>query len=474
MAKSEDRKGLAHRYLPVGELDREEMLAAIGVSSVDDLFASLPKEILLREPLDISGPYSDQELRGYFRTLEGRNRVAGRDVVSFLGAGAYRHATPAAVDHLIQRSEFLTVYTPYQPEVSQGTLQSIFEFQTLISILTGLPVANASLYEGASAFAEAVLMAERIQRKRRRIVVSRGIHPHYRATLRTYAQNLELEIVEVGWDETGRTDLGRLEAVLDETVACVAVQSPNYFGVIEPWARAAEPAEKAGALVVGVVAEALSLALLQSPGEGGCHIAAGEAQSFGLPLAFGGPYLGFLACRDEFRRQIPGRLVGETVDVEGRRAFVLTLATREQHIRREKATSNICTNQALCALAATIYLALHGREGLRRLAEVNLLRAASLRQRIAELGAGLEPRFSAPSFNEFTLRAPAPVPDLLAALEARGMLAGVPLGRHYPELEDCFLVAVTECNPPAELDRLVEELAAWAVAAGQKPAPVTA
>ncbi len=453
MAKSDP----AHRYLPTGELDRREMLETIGVGSVDDLFSSLG-DLLLEAPIELPGPCSDGELRDYFHRLEGMNRVPGRDLVSFLGAGAYRHQTPAAVDQLLLRGEFLTVYTPYQPEISQGTLQAIFEFQTFIALLTGLDVANASLYEGASAFAEAVLMADRIQKKRRKVVISRGVHPQYRQVLGSYARNLDLEIVEVGWDPSGATDAAALEAAVDETTICVAVQSPNYFGVVEPWGRASEIAHRAGALSVAVVAEALSLALLRSPGAGGCDIAVGEGQSFGLPLSFGGPYLGFLATRDEHKRAMPGRLAGETVDTAGERAWVLTLSTREQHIRREKATSNICTNQALCALAATMYLALYGKVGLRRLAEINLQRAAALKRRIAALGEGFALPFDGPTFNELTVRAAEPVASLLAGLEGEGILAGVPLAPDYPELEDSFLVAVTEDNPPEDLDRLVAAL----------------
>jgi glycine dehydrogenase subunit 1 len=436
------------------------MLESLGIDSVDRLFDSLG-DLVLDAPVDLPGPLSDDELREYFGRLEGMNRVPGRDLASFLGAGAYRHATPAVVDHLLLRGEFLTVYTPYQPEFSQGTLQAIFEFQTFICLLTGLDVANASLYEGATAFTEAVLMADRIQKKRRRVVVSRGIHPHYRATLRSYARNLDLEIVEVGWDASGRTDPAALEAAVDAETICVAVQSPNYFGVVEPWATASGIAHRAGALSIAVVAEALSMALLESPGAGGCDIAVGEAQSFGLPLSFGGPYLGFMAVREEHKRAMPGRLAGETVDADGERAWVLTLATREQHIRREKATSNICTNQALCALAATIYLALHGKVGLRRLAEINLQRAAALKRRLAaEAGAGAAAAFSGPIFNELTVRADEPVPELLAGLQADGILAGVALGEDYPELADCFVLAVTEANPPADAERLVRALAA--------------
>ena len=447
----------SHRYLPCGPLDRQEMLATIGIDSTERLFDSLPAAIRLQQPIELPGPMSDQELRSHFQRLDQSNKVAGRDLISFLGAGAYRHESPALIDSFITRSEFLTVYTPYQPEVSQGTLQAIFEFQTFLSLLTGLPVANASLYEGASAVAEGVLMAQRLQRKRRKVLIARSVHPHYRETLRTYTANLDLDIEEIGWDEHGRLDAAALEAALDESTICVAVQSPNYFGVVEPWSRVTSLAKAKGALTVGVVSEALSMALLQSPGEGGCDIAVGEAQSFGLALSFGGPYLGFLAARDEYKRAMPGRLAGQTIDADGNRAFVLTLSTREQHIRREKATSNICTNQALCALAATIYLSLHGRHGLRRLAEINLQRAAALRRRLAQ-EAGFTSRFDAPCFNEFTVRSQQPVAELLDQLSGRGVLAGIPLERDYPELADCFLVAVTECNSPAELDQMVSAL----------------
>ncbi len=454
MATSDPRP--PHRYLSTGEDDLREMLEVLGVASVDDLFAGLG-DMMLDAPLDFEGPLSDAQLRARFSGLEKRNRVGGRDLVSFLGAGAYRHDVPAVVDHLLLRGEFLTVYTPYQPEMSQGTLQAIFEFQTFICLLTGLDVANASLYEGASAFAEAVLMADRIQKKRKKVVVSRAIHPQYRAVLLSYVSNLDLEVVEVGWDEHGRTDRAALEAAVDDDTICVAVQSPNYFGVVEPWGPATEIAHGAGALSIAVVAEALSMALLASPGAAGCDIAVGEAQSFGLPLSYGGPYLGFMAAREQHKRAMPGRLAGETVDADGKRAWVLTLSTREQHIRREKATSNICTNQALCALGATVYLALHGRQGLRRLAEVNLQRAAALRRRLAAID-GLSLAFEAPGFNEFVVRAERPVADLLAELEGDGILAGVALGPDYPDLDDCFVLAVTEANPPEEIDRLVEAL----------------
>ena len=435
------------------------MLDRVGVSEIDELFSSIPEAVRLSEPPAVAGPLGDQELRRYFGSLQARNMTPGSGAVSFLGAGAYRHDGPAAVDHLLHRAEFFTVYTPYQPEMSQGTLQSIFEFQTLISMLTGLPVANASLYDGASAFAEGVLMADRQQRKRHRVLVSRGVHPHYRQTLATYVQNLDLEVVEIGLDQAGRTDRAALEAAVDADTICVALQSPNYLGVVEGWRDAAEVAHSEGALVVGAVTEALSMAILESPGDGGCDIAVGEAQSLGLPLSYGGPYVGFLAARESAKRAVPGRFVGQTVDVDGKRAFVLTLATREQHIRREKATSNICTNQSLCALAVTIYMSLHGKEGLRRLAEINLQRAAHLRRELAIL-AGVSTYFDSPSFNEFLVRCEMPVEELLARLADRGILGGVAVEHDYPDLEGGLLVAVTESNPVSDLERMVAEVGA--------------
>jgi glycine dehydrogenase subunit 1 len=435
------------------------MLDRIGVEGIEELFSSLPEAVRLSEPPAVAGPLGDQELRRYFGALQARNMTPGSGAVSFLGAGAYRHDGPAAVDHLLHRAEFFTVYTPYQPEMSQGTLQAIFEFQTLISMLTGLPVANASLYDGASAFAEGVLMANRQQRKRRKVVISRGVHPHYRETLATYVQNLDLEVVEVGLDETGRTDRAALEAAVDADTVCVGVQSPNYLGVVEGWRDAAEVAHAEGALLVGAVAEALSMALLESPGDGGCDIAVGEAQSLGLSVSYGGPYAGFLAAQEKAKRAVPGRFVGQTVDVDGKRAFVLTLATREQHIRREKATSNICTNQSLCALAVTIYLSLHGKEGLRRLAEINLQRAAHLRRALGEIP-GVSSYFESPSFNEFLIRSEMPVDQLLAALAERGVLGGVAVETDYPDLEGGLLVAVTESNPVSDLEKMTSDVSA--------------
>ncbi len=442
-----------HRYLPAGETDRREMLAAIGVDQVDDLFATIPQEVRLSQPPEVTGPMGDEDLRRHFGGLAALNQVdRGK---SFLGAGAYQHTIPAAVDHLLHRAEFFTVYTPYQPETSQGTLQAIFEYQTFISILTGLPVANASLYDGASACAEAVLMSLRVQRKRRRVILAGAIHPHYRETLATYTRKLCLQLVDVGSGADGRVDLADLENALDDETACVVSQSPNYFGGIEDWQAISNAADAHGAHSIGVVTEALSMGLLKSPGECGCQIAVGEAQSFGNSMSFGGPSLGFLAATDKMKRAIPGRLVGETVDVDGRRAYVLTLATREQHIRREKATSNICTNQSLCALAATIYLSLHGRTGLRELAQLNVRRLGQLRQGLTSID-GLEPAFDTPVFNEMAIRATAkPVDQVLAGFRDAGLIAGHPLA-DQPGMEDCFLTAATEIHTAEDVDRWLD------------------
>ncbi|MDH3998868.1 MAG: aminomethyl-transferring glycine dehydrogenase subunit GcvPA, partial [Desulfuromonadales bacterium] len=375
---------------------------------------------------------------------------------SFLGGGAYRHFIPAAIDMLISRSEFYTAYTPYQPEISQGTLQAIFEFQSLICQLTGMDAANASMYDGASACAEAVLMAVRLTR-RKRILLSKALNPRYRATVATYCKYLSLELVEVEMDAAGATDATDLAAKLDDTTAAVVIGYPNYFGVIEDVAAAADAAHESGARLITAVSEPVALGLLKSPGELGADIVAGDGQSFGLPLSFGGPYVGFFAVRQKDIRSMPGRLVGETTDLDGQRGFVLTLATREQHIRREKATSNICSNQGLCALMATIFMCLLGKQGLREMAEQNLSKAAYAKEQIAQLD-GFELAFSGQSFNEFVLRSARPVAEVLSELEAANILGGIPLAKDYPQLADCILVCVTEQNRREEIDALVTAL----------------
>ena len=441
------------KFLPVSENERAEMLRAIGAPSVEALFASIPEPVR-REPV-LPDPLSEIEIRRLMGSLAAKNANA-RDGAFFLGAGLYNHYVSAIADQMLYRAEWLTSYTPYQPEVSQGTLQSIFEFQTHICLLTGLDVANASLYEGASALVEALLMAERVVRGRRRAVLSRSIHPEYRETVRTYFANLGLEIVEVPLSPAGTTDAAALEAAVDDATFAVAVQSPNFYGMVEDWAAGSSAARRRGALSVAVVAEAASLALLVPPGAGGADIACGEAQSLGVPMHNGGPILGFLSCRAEHQRQIPGRLAGQTHDAEGRRAFCLTLSTREQHIRREKATSNICTNQGLMALASNIHMSLLGKHGMREVALQSHAKAEYLKGEIAKRP-GYRLPYPGPTFNEFLVEAPEPAAGLLARLAGRGILAGVPLSRFGGE-ENRFLVAVTEMNTREEMDRLAAAL----------------
>jgi len=444
------------KFLPLSETDRAEMLRAIGAPSVEALFNVIPKEV--REEPKLPPPLSEIEIRRLMGGLSARNASA-RETAFFLGAGLYNHYVSAISDQMLYRAEWLTSYTPYQPEVSQGTLQSVFEFQTHICLLTGLDVANASLYEGASALVEALLMAERLVKGRRKAVLSGGIHPEYRETVRTYFTSLGLDVVEVPLSNEGVTDRALLDRAVDETTFAVAVQSPNFLGLIEDWNTSSNAAKKNGAMSVAVVAEAISLALLASPASGGADIACGEAQSLGVPMHNGGPLLGFMACRAEHQRQIPGRLVGQTHDAEGRRAFCLTLSTREQHIRREKATSNICTNQGLMALASNIHMSLMGKRGLREVAEQSHAKAQYLKREIANLP-GYRLPYAGPTFNEFCVEAPEPAAPLLGRLAAGGILAGVPLSRFWPGEDNRFLTAATELNTKEEMDRLIAALGA--------------
>jgi glycine cleavage system P protein (glycine dehydrogenase) subunit 1 len=410
----------------------------------------------VRQEPDLPAPLSEIEIRRFLGGLASRNANA-RETAFFLGGGLYHHYTSAIADQMLYRAEWLTAYTPYQPEVSQGTLQSIFEFQTHICLLTGLEVANASLYEGASALVEALLMAERLVKGRRRAVLSAGIHPEYRETVRSYFVNLGLDVVEVPLSAAGTTDPQALAAAVDETTFAVAVQSPNFFGLVEDWAAGSAAAKKVGAMSIAVVAEAVSMALLSPPGKGGADIACGEAQSLGVPMHNGGPLLGFMACRTEHQRQIPGRLVGQTVDAEGRRAFCLTLSTREQHIRREKATSNICTNQGLMALASNVHMSLLGRAGLREVAEQSHAKAEYLKKAIAAVP-GFRIPYAGPTFNEFVVEAPGDAAALLSKLARRKILAGIPLSRFDPSDTRRFLAAATEMNTREEMDLLAATL----------------
>jgi glycine dehydrogenase subunit 1 len=442
------------RYLPLTEADRREMLAAIGVKSIDDLFAEVPKAARHEGLLDLPRAMGELEVERRLSAMAAKNTVAGA-VPFFLGAGSYRHHVPAAVDHMIQRGEFLTSYTPYQPELAQGTLQYLFEFQTQVALLTGMEVANASLYDGATACAEAVAMAGRITR-RNKAVLSGGLHPHYRSVCETYARFSGEQIEAQDPAPGGGEDLGGL---IDDDTACVVVQNPDFYGEIRDYSALAQLCHQKGALLVVVVTEILSLGAITPPGEMGADIVAAEGQSFGNALNFGGPYVGLFASREKFVRQMPGRLVGETVDAEGRRGWVLTLSTREQHIRREKATSNICTNSGLCALAFTIHLSLLGEAGLTRLARLNHAAAVSAAERLAKVrGAKL---VSQSFFNEFALRLAKPAAPVVEALAQRGILAGVPVSRFYPErtgLADLLLVAATETVTADDIERLAAGL----------------
>ena len=443
------------RYIPHTAGDVTQMLERIGVATLEDLFVEVPESVRLKRPLDIQEPASETELLRELKALALGNATPETHK-SFLGGGAYHHFIPTVIDLLVSRSEFYTAYTPYQPEISQGTLQAVFEFQTLICQLTGMDAANASMYDGASACAEAVLMAMRLTR-RKKVLLSKALNPRYRGVVATYCRYLNMELVDVAVAADGRTDLEDLAAKLDDSTAVVVAGYPNYFGVIEDVAGLAEKSHEHGAKLVTAVAEPIALGLLKSPGELGADIVVGDGQSFGLPLAFGGPYVGFFAVLQKDVRGMPGRLVGETTDLEGQRGFVLTLATREQHIRREKATSNICSNQGLCALMATIFMSLLGKQGLREMAEQNLAKAAYARKQLSGIK-GFSLVFDGPAFNEFVVRSEAPVAEVLSRLEEAGILGGIPLGEDYPEMADCFLVCVTEQNQREEIDALVAAL----------------
>jgi len=447
-----------HRYIPNASEDVREMLGVVGVESIDRLFDTIPDDVKLDRLLDVPGPWSEIESRRWFRELAGRNKTAV-DHLSFLGAGAYAHYQPACVDQLLLRGEFLTSYTPYQPEVSQGTLQAIFEYQTHQCMLTGLDVANASMYDGSTALCEAVLLAERLVKNRHKVVIAKSVHPEYTASVRTYVQNLGIDIVEVGWTDDGRIDLEALRAAMIGEVFGVALQSPNFLGVIEDYDAVAKIADAAGAQKIAVIAEATSLGILTPPGEHGFDIAVGEGQAWGIAPQYGGPYVGFMVVRDALKRHMPGRLVGETVDVDGRRAYVLTLATREQHIRRGKATSNICTNEALIALAANMYLSLMGKEGLREVGTQCMHKAAYLRAKLADVG-GVTLPFAGPVYNEFVVRTTFSAAQILGDLEHEKILGGIPLAQFFDGDDNDFLVAVTELHTREMLDHFAAALRA--------------
>ncbi|HZJ57829.1 MAG TPA: aminomethyl-transferring glycine dehydrogenase subunit GcvPA [Clostridia bacterium] len=439
------------RYIPNTKTQQQAMLKEIGYTSIGELFGDIPEGVKLGRELAIHGPMAEMELLRHMQKMASSNKHANGHAC-FLGAGAYDHYIPAAIDHIISRSEFYTSYTPYQPEISQGTLRAIFEYQTMICELTGMDVANASLYDGATAVAEAVLMACQATR-RDKVIVARSLHPEYRETAATYTKFQDIATIEVGYKD-GTVDLKNLEKELNDEIAAVVIQSPNFFGIIEDMDAIAHLAHKNKSLLIACV-DPISLGILKSPGEAGADIVVGEGQSLGNPLSFGGPYLGFFATTKRLMRRMPGRVVGETVDRDGNRGFVLTLQTREQHIRREKATSNICTNQALNALIATIYLSLMGRAGLKEVACQSLQKSHYLYDRLLDTGL-FTPIFNGPFFKEFALKSTIPIDKLNAHLLDRGIIGGYSLGRTYPELDGGWLIAVTEKRTRGEMDALVE------------------
>lgn len=442
-------------YLPHTEEDIQKMMSFLGISSIEELFADIPEAVRMNRPLHLPKAMSEIELQRHLQQLAGQN-LDGTRVISFLGAGSYDHYQPSVVEAITGRSEFYTSYTPYQPEVSQGMLQAIFEYQTMVAELTGMELANASMYDGPTALGEAGLVACSHTR-RSKLVIASTVHPEYRAVTATYASGQAVRLETVPYDG-GQVSLEALAQAVDSETAAVLVQYPNFFGCIEPLAEMAELAHKAGALLI-VSAYPIALGLLTPPGDLGADIVVAEGQSLGNPMSFGGPYLGMMAARKDLMRKLPGRIVGETTDAQGRRGFVLTLQAREQHIRREKATSNICSNQALNALAATVFLAYMGPRGMRELALQNYHKAHYLANRLTALP-GVTRVFDAPFFNEFVVRLPRPVAEVQDALLEKGYLFGYALGRDYPELADAVLLNVTEMRTREEMDALCEELEA--------------
>ncbi|MGA9899717.1 MAG: aminomethyl-transferring glycine dehydrogenase subunit GcvPA [Terriglobales bacterium] len=435
------------RYLPKSPADREAILKAIGVRSIDDLFAPIPAEYRLNRDLKVPRQMAESEIVDWFRE---RSRENGDGYTTFLGAGAYYHYRPVIIDSLISRGEFLTAYTPYQAEISQGTLQSIFEFQTMICELTGMEVANASMYDGSTAATEAVMMAVRLT-GRRSVVVARNLHPEYREVLATYAFHQDMPLTTVGFAESGRVDLKELERSVTQNTACILIQSPNFFGTIEDVNAVADLAHRNGAMLVVSIAEAVSLGIVEPPRQ--ADVVAMEAQSFGVPLGFGGPYCGVIATREKYVRQMPGRLVGQTTDRNGKRGFVLTLATREQHIRREKATSNICTNQALVALMANIFMTIYGKVGLKELAKQNLAKTAYA---VQQFGKHAKVLFSAaPRFNEFVVQTSEDPYAVNSRILGHKIVGGFPLKKFYPELGNAALWCCTEMTTRAAIDTAV-------------------
>ncbi|MBL41897.1 MAG: aminomethyl-transferring glycine dehydrogenase [Rhodospirillaceae bacterium] len=443
------------RYLPHTNKIRQEMFEEIGIKNIDELFVDIPKGSLLGEEVGIPKHKSELEVENILKNISKKN-ISVSSALNFIGAGAYYHHVPAAVDHIIQRSEFLTSYTPYQPEISQGTLQYLFEFQTQISLLTGMEVSNASMYDGASACAEAVLMAQRVN-KRKKVIYSGYLHPHYIETSKTYTKYSGVKNIFLPLNTNSKSE--DFIDHIDEDVCCIIVQNPDFLGNIKNFNDLSEHCKKFGVLLIVVVTEILSLGVVNSPGSIGADIVVGEAQSIGNNLNFGGPYLGFFSTRKKFVRQMPGRIVGQTSDVNGNRGFVLTLSTREQHIRRDKATSNICTNSGLCSLAFTIHMSLLGEEGLRRLSKLNHIKAVNLSQKIKDIdGVSL---VNKNFFNEFTISLPKSATSIIDSLIDKNILAGVPLTRFYPNREDLknyLIIAVTEMIDDQQMDNFIAAL----------------
>ncbi len=440
------------RYLPHTDSEIQDMLQVIGAESLDDLFSPIGQACRRTSALNLPQPMTEWELDRHMAVLA-ENMGHSQQSMSFLGAGSYDHYIPASLKHLVSRSEFYTAYTPYQPEVSQGTLQAIFEYQTLASRLLGLEISNASMYDGASALAEALLMALRISKKKSTVALSTAIHPHYRQVVATYLQPMGFHIVDIPWGKDGRTDLSHLP---QDDLAAVAVQSPNFFGCIEDLSRIAQAAHDQKSLCITAFTEPLAYGLVPSPGSQGADIACGEGQSLGIAQSFGGPGLGMFCSLKKYMRNLPGRLVGQTQDDQGNRGFVLTLATREQHIRREKATSNICSNQGLCATMAAMYLASVGGTGLRELARLNRDKAEYTKNAFTSAGCSLS--FPAPTFNEFVIQLPRDAEEAFCQCTEKGIVPGLPLGRYYPQLSDHLLVCTTETKSKQDLDNLVKEV----------------
>lgn len=443
-------------YLPLTEDDRQEMFAQIGVASFEDLISDIPGKIRANR-LDLPKAMSELELKEYFEGILKKNETIAT-LNSFLGAGSYDHYIPSVVRHMLSRGEFYTAYTPYQPEASQGTLQTIFEYQSLISELTGMDIANASHYDGATSFAESCLMCLR-KTDRKNVLIAKALHPDYRKVLKTYLEGTEFEVLEIPFDETGRLDQRALKEALSDDVGCLAIGSPNFFGLIEESTELVAQAHAAGALVV-TVGHPLSYMVFQSPGEIGADIACGDAQPLGLPVSYGGPYVGYIAVKNALLRQMPGRLAGLTRDKFGRRAYALTLQAREQHIRREKASSNICTNQALCALAVTVHMTALGPEGLKDAAWMNLNRMNFLKKQLKKLQK-VKVHFSETAFNEFVIKVDGDVDSLLSHCRRRGVLAGYPLKYDYPELKQDLLVTVTETKSEGQILAWVRAVEEW-------------